>query len=364
MYIFVSIIVFALSVVFACTWFFVKKTKPESSPIERLFSGLLMVAGVLFCYSLGNHTTPYYKDVDPFIEACYTPIAFEFSAHLLYIHIVSLFAILILYFKGWKLPPIQSSLWVCTLVAGIIINIQFIYQISDHDMSQINQWKDNHATALLIGYPTLLTFISVVMIIKLIKEKSEMNSEFVYSNKTLNFFSSLIHRASSFTIISLLLSIPFLLIIILILTLFGQDADSFSKVYTETATWKFSEHIHPPPVDDRHGHYLCTVAAMGTPELVKPVGVGIRGSQPIIVNRQLQISNAFEYLIESHTPNLHGIIRSNYDDYGLNLSRRINNKCSSNITYILMKPLEWFFLITLYSFCQDPESLIREQYMK
>ena len=145
---------------------------------------------------------------------------------------------------------------------------------------------------------------------------------------------------------------------------FGQDFDSLVKMFTDTATWKFSEHQPLPleyvePVDD---HYLCTVAAYGDPKIVKPLGIGKRHGNPILVNRQLQIANAFEEMIQDYCPKLHRVIRRNYDKYGLDLSKKINTVFLSNLTYILMKPLEWFFLICLYLFCLNPEQKIRKQY--
>jgi hypothetical protein len=148
----------------------------------------------------------------------------------------------------------------------------------------------------------------------------------------------------------------------LILTLIGQDIEALTRVYTETATWKLSQHVHPPTVDDRHGHYLCTVAAHGNPKIVKPLGIGQRHGKLIMINRQLQIANAFECLIENKSPKIHKVIRTNYDKYGINLAKRINNERLSNWTYMLMKPFEWIFLAVLYSCCIQPEELIKSQY--
>lgn len=144
--------------------------------------------------------------------------------------------------------------------------------------------------------------------------------------------------------------------------IFGQDYDAVVKGFTETTEWKFSQHDHPPYLDHR-GHYLCTVAACGSPRLVKPLRWGKRGGRPIIVNRQLQIANAFEELIADFSPKLHHFLRTNYDKYGYNLSQKIKTPAASNITYLLMKPLEWFFLLCLYTFCLYPERKIERQYL-
>ncbi len=90
--------------------------------------------------------------------------------------------------------------------------------------------------------------------------------------------------------------------------------------------------------------------------------LGKRHGKTIIVNRQLLIANAFEYVIENHIPYTHAFIRRLYDKYGLPLSKYINTPLLSDITYWLMKPLEWFFLLVLYSTCVKPEEIINKQY--
>jgi hypothetical protein len=90
--------------------------------------------------------------------------------------------------------------------------------------------------------------------------------------------------------------------------------------------------------------------------------VGIRKGEKIIVNRQLCIANAFEDFIQEKTPKFHHFIRYIYDKYGYPLSKHINKAWQADITYILMKPLEWLFLIILYLFDQKPENRIAIQY--
>ena len=68
----------------------------------------------------------------------------------------------------------------------------------------------------------------------------------------------------------------------------------------------------------------------------------------VVVNRQLCIANAFEEVIQEKTPRFHRAIRSFYDKYGFPVAKLIKHKWSADIVYILMKPLEWIFLIVLY----------------
>jgi len=143
--------------------------------------------------------------------------------------------------------------------------------------------------------------------------------------------------------------------------LFGQYPDSMIKVFTDTTTWTLSQKSHPPFLDHQ-GHYLCTVAACGSPRIVKPQRIGSRHGHPIIVNRQLSVANAFESILETRSPKIHRFIRRNYDKYGYPLSKKITGRFGSNLTYLIMKPLEWLFLLVIYLFSTKPEELISRQY--
>ncbi|MBP3272139.1 MAG: hypothetical protein J6M17_07925, partial [Ruminococcus sp.] len=87
-----------------------------------------------------------------------------------------------------------------------------------------------------------------------------------------------------------------------------------------------------------------------------------RAGDRIIVNRQLCIANAFEDLIMDKTPRFHRALRGFYDKYGYPLCRSITTPLRADIVYIIMKPLEWLFLIVLYLFDTKPESRISAQY--
>ena len=83
-------------------------------------------------------------------------------------------------------------------------------------------------------------------------------------------------------------------------------------------------------------------------------------------NRQLLIANAFEELIEDNFPKLHKYIRRNYNKVGNVIHRYylvFNIKIIADMVYIMMKPLEWFFLLVLYTFDRNPENRIAKQYL-
>lgn len=164
-----------------------------------------------------------------------------------------------------------------------------------------------------------------------------------------------------FPIWALFLVFPLLGVVIVVLLLWGQRPDYIIKGYTETADWALSQKIAPPGYDN---HYLCTVAAQGHKKLVKPHRIGIRHGRRTIVNRQLCIANAFEQILEERIPKTHRAIRKFYDTHGFPLSKLIKTKTAADFVYIVMKPLEWFFLIILYTFTSNPEERISRQYRK
>lgn len=362
----IAVIIIGISILIGISigiWLIIDRIKPESNKLEKILSILSVLSFGLFLLVLKNHTTPYFKDIDPFVEPCYSPISYKNSFWLITIHISTLFSLLTLYIREYKLPPIPITTLLIMVCIGVVVNSHFLYQISSHDTSRIHLWNRGHNAGLYLSfYPIVLIVSSIGVMVNMIKNKSLLNSTIIYKNNQLNWLNSKLVKSQNLPLHSIILSAPILLLIILILTLFGQDIESLNKVYTETATWNLSEHIHPPTVDDRHGHYLCTVAAYGNPKIVKPIGIGQRNGNPIIINRQLQIANAFEYMLEELNPNIHRIIRINYDKYGINLAKRITSESLSNITYVFMKPVEWFFLTILYIRYIKPEEVIKKQY--
>ncbi len=59
---------------------------------------------------------------------------------------------------------------------------------------------------------------------------------------------------------------------------------------------------------------------------------------------------------------LHRRIRHFYDTYGLPIARHIRSPYTADIVYLLMKPLEYFFLFVLYLCDTEPENRIARMY--
>ncbi|SEW53156.1 DUF6688 domain-containing protein [Chitinophaga arvensicola] len=327
---------------------------------EIIFAAVYVLSFGLFVLGMMLHDQEYTHAIDP-IDVCYIPFGGR--------HIISLFvyfllyhiAVLFIWIKGRKLPPLTLVLMLVFLMLGMVINLFVLAQVIFHDTTSIDMYKGNDGTFLFIATPLLSLVIGISLLLKIIKAEHTAARDRVFKNAFLQRCNSYLAKKFDETTWALILLLPVFIVITLILVLFGQDYNSLVKVFTDTTTWTFSQKMHPPVLEHR-GHYLCTVAAKGHPRIVKPLKIGHRHGHPIIVNRQLQIANAFEELIQDISPRGHRFIRHNYDKYGYNLSLKINTERASNITYLLMRPLEWFFLVTLYLFCVQPEVKIKKQY--
>jgi len=164
----------------------------------------------------------------------------------------------------------------------------------------------------------------------------------------------------------MVLCLPLLAVLVAFLLLFGQKPDSLILAFTQTYKHGFSELDYMCDNVECGGHYLCSVAANGHKEIVKPQRLGMRHGNYIMCNRQLLISNAFEELVAEKLPFAHKVIRKNYDKVGDVVHKYygiFNNKFVADAVYVLMKPAEWVFLLVLYAFDAKPENRIARQYL-
>jgi hypothetical protein len=164
----------------------------------------------------------------------------------------------------------------------------------------------------------------------------------------------------------LVLCVPVLAVLAGLLMLFGQKPDSFIRAFTDTYRHGLSQLDHECAGVVCGGHYLCTVAARGHAAVVHPQRLGVRGGRTIICNRQLLVANAFEELVQQRFTRLHAVIRRTYDSVGAQVERHyhlLDRKWVSDLVHLAMKPLEWFFVLVLYTFDRHPERRIALQYL-
>lgn len=329
---------------------------------EMLTIGFIALSFLLFLGASLMHEGQFGEAVDS-VDTCYFPFNDNHFPTFLWYALSFFIAVFLAWKKSEKISPIGKSVVLAILSAGTVLFFVAFLQVISHRTEKWDSFKGNDGTLGFIWFPLIMTFLGIIFICKLIAAESEISTQRTYRNKFLQSLNGFLAEKRKLPIGLLIMLFPFLIVSTLILILFGQQYDSAIKVFTETYLWTFSQHVPPPPLDHQ-GHYLCTVAAHGSPKMVKPKYIGLRGGRKIIVNRQLQVANAFEEIIEQKFPKIHHFIRVNYDTYGYNLSQKIITKERSNLVYLLMKPMELCFLLFIYTFDAKPEVTIHRQYLR
>lgn len=280
-------------------------------------------------------------------------------------HVPTLFFFFMLsYLAYWLLPaevgklsPIVYVVCSSLLVVNVVVAIVYI--------THTGFWNYGIDVALLqLGYGSI-SFLYIAKLNDSLKQFLAIQQErnIQYTNRFLRFLLQMSMKYRQIPVLGMLFVFPVIVVVQFVLVLWGQRPDSFIQVFLDTSSYNYSKIPAPPPeMIEGDGHYLCTVSAMGHKRLVKPVRSGIRHGERIVVNRQLLIANAFENILEEYTPNLHKRIRRFYDAYGYPISKHIQTKGSADLVYLLMKPLEWLFLLVLYTVDTHPENRIHVQY--
>lgn len=267
--------------------------------------------------------------------------------------------------KEW--PPLLQVLLISGLYVGILLNLLVLIQFARHippvELLLGEEIEDDFlAIGLLCLVPFNFLLRAVDLLIRIIRSRGELEEEKTFSAPWLQKCNNLLQDSRKWALYAVFLLLPLLVVLILLLLLFGQQPDSVIKAFTETSDWTLSTKISPPPIE-ADAHYLCTVAMQGDEKLVKPLRYGIRRGKRIVVNRQLCVANAFEQLLEERTPSFHRHLRHFYDTYGYPLSLHLQTPFRADVTYLLMKPLEWVFLLVLYLIDVKPEDRIARQYL-
>lgn len=251
-------------------------------------------------------------------------------------------------------PPLLEVIVDCLLILGIGFDIFVGIQ-----MNEIRYWYFGIAPVALQFLLALAENHQLAL--------AEMNKDEIPAEKKLMTLCRKIVRLPSWQKfpLLLLLCLPVLTLLVAVLLLFGQKPDSLVRVFTDTYKHSFSTLDYQCAGVVCGGHFLCTIAARGTPGLVKPIRIGVRAGRLIQCNRQLLVSNAFEELLEQKLPWLHRPIRTLYNKVGDGIHRYygvFDRPWVSNSIYLLMKPLEWIFLLVLYLADRKPETRIAQQY--
>lgn len=258
------------------------------------------------------------------------------------------------------LPPFAELVLNIFLVLGIVLNVLLCKHLTIANNEFLSLWA-------IFDLPIIFLFL-----IRL-NENQQLLTQYI---ETHDLKTERILRKICLAILNLdpllkypvlaLLAVPFIALLSSILVLFGQKPDSVIRAFTDTYKHGFSQLDYMCENVDCGGHFLCSVGANGHKSIVKPIRYGERHGHKIICNRQLLVSNAFEELVQEKMPKTHRWIRKNYNKVGDVIHQHyhiFNHKIVADVVYLLMKPLEIIFLLTLYIFDKKPENRIAAQYL-
>lgn len=337
-----------LAAIDLCYYLFYKEGFLSSTSLKWVEITSIIIAPLLFLSEFDFHE----------INDCCSDSAVFSPSHRLSIYSLILLSVAAYFYSSWRqnlAAPLFELIINCFLITGLILNIIISIHLKD-----VFFW--------LLGNVSIICLFLTSIIknhLLLFNETSKIeNNKASFINK----IGFTILRATVFLKfpLLLLLCLPLLLLLAALLFVFGQQPDSAIKAFTDTYKHGFSQLDYMCDNVQCGGHYLCSVAANGHRNIVKPKRFGTRNGGRIICNRQLLISNAFEELVEQRIPTFHKMIRKKYDRVGDFVHRYysvFSNKFFSDTIYILMKPMEWMFLITLYLFDRKPENRIAQQYL-
>lgn len=338
---------FILSIENVLLLFSKPKSRRDAMAVKRWELAAIMV-GAIFSglFLMFTDITPNDWSVQLYNNQLHSPIHTSSFFTVVTIAVVAFIGYLVLRFVPLKrLPPLLAVLCISALYLGIAVALLWCIQIFN---------RLHWLMFLLYVFPLNCVVIAIRTIRQVVGE-AQGNT---YKNSPM---TQLLNHAANWPWLAFLTALPLLGIIVAVLLLFGQEPDSFIKAWTETADWTMSQKVAPQNII-RDEHYLCTVAAGGHREVVKPIRTGKRHGHEVIVNRQLCVANAFEQLLEERLPRFHRAVRTTYDTVGYPIARHIHSPYVADAIYVLMKPLEWCFLIVLYLFDAKPENRIAIQY--
>lgn len=333
-----------------------KETLPLwAKGLDCITVGLGMLYSLLYVGIAGNAAFGADWDVVLYNETTHTPI---YSQAVLTVSVIALIGILGYFLVNFipleKMPPLLLVIGMSAMYLGTLESIIWCVQVCNIDV-----WSS--AYLLLLPFNCLIITAKTVCC-KMVEWKNMPNENINFSkNMFLAKCNQVLMKSEYWPLAAFLFMWPLLGILIAVLMLFGQAPDSVIRAWTETSDWNLSQRVSPQNIyyDE---HYLCTVAAGGHEKVVKPIRIGVRHGHKVIVNRQLCVANAFEQILEERTPKFHRMVRNFYDTYGFPIAKLIHSKCMADLIYILMKPLEWIFLIVIYLCDVHPENRIVLQY--
>lgn len=108
--------------------------------------------------------------------------------------------------------------------------------------------------------------------------------------------------------------------------------------------------------------YISTATVRGHKQIVQSYHVRTPAGNILVVNSQMQYFKCAELVMMRVTPLFHGICRKIYDSSGPHLAKYIKYPLMGDITYFLLKPLEYIIMIHLKLLIPNMDHLSRRIY--
>ncbi len=251
-----------------------------------------------------------------------------------------------------KMPPLILTGAMAFLYIGCGVNILWMVQTFEFSPDGL----------IICLYPFNLCLIALSTLVDTVRQWNQMQKLTDFGGARWMRLRRWLNHTMSLPVAAFIVMIPCIGIMTILLTLFGQAPDGIIQAWTQTSQWNLSQKVSPQNIYQDE-HYLCTVAAGGHRKIVRPKRMGVRHGHRVIVNRQLCVANAFEQILEEKVPKFHRVVRGIYDKYGFPIAKHIRSPYLADLVYVVMKPLEWMFLLVLYMVDVKPENRIAMQYI-
>lgn len=220
-----SILILLLLVPFVA-YLLVRKYRTNLTLKGRIieFSLIAIFAFSFFAFVCGwmMSSAEYYTAIDV-VDDGYTPFASKHLLTLLVFLSFSIWAIIAIWLKGNRLPPLLFVLAFVFLIIGMTLSFVIILQLSENI-------GGNGAEILMLPFPICFILVSILLLLKIAYLEAEVSATRTYQNKFLNYLNTKMAQSNLQPVYVLVLLVPVFAFIVAILMVFGQDYNSIAKV--------------------------------------------------------------------------------------------------------------------------------------
>jgi len=267
--------------------------------------------------------------------------------------------------KKHSIGPLTLAVIPSVLITGIFLAIfQFIHFIPLILIGGFIIGTNFFIFSIFLFPAFSLIQMAILLAIELYSVLQLNKNKVIHDKKKSAFINELANiYFGKYYLIAQIITFPiFITIVQYLFMIFTEKPDSIIQAFIESSDGLFSQGRNNN-VSRSPPEYICTIAAHGSSKLVKPLHWGNRHGNVIIVTRQLKICNAFEEMLAEKMPKTQRHLRKIYDNLQIPIDKWKKVTLISNTLYILIKPMEWTFLVALYLLHKNPETKIGRQYL-